>query len=345
MSQVSLFDVGLQGGTLAETIPKDPLELLPKFQNALANSTGERFLTMRGIPLDLAKKYGLGYAEFGAWPHINGGSLIKQTKLGRLVFPCTDPNGKLLNLYGRAIGTDVPIGDCHDHLPLAKKGLFNGSAVKNQTVIICRDPLDALTLEAVGMQNVCAIFDAKPSPIWIKSKNIIFAEPIPQWIEISKSWAQQGSDICFIPEAVLGGQPSINEAMVNGTLQIQNWKPFSDSPLTFLSNNPTKNTLPQQSRTHQLTSQKEAWDLTLAGEIINTIRNEYSTAPWYRGDSLLWAESQRPDLYKAWDEAVNHINQSADAEDMLAYRKACKQLLEAVAVVCKAYSEKLRKSA
>lgn len=110
-----------------ETTPASPYlgQLLEKYQAALPGSWGEEYLKRRKIPLELAQRYGVGYAPPGQWAHS-----ARDWKFGRLVFPHTDPAGHILNLYGRAVGSNekVPKQLRHDHLQ-GEKGYFNGLAL------------------------------------------------------------------------------------------------------------------------------------------------------------------------------------------------------------------------
>lgn len=56
----------------------------------MPGSLGEKYLRRRGIPLELAQAYGVGYAACGKWPHLAKGRLVRQWKWGRLVFPHTN---------------------------------------------------------------------------------------------------------------------------------------------------------------------------------------------------------------------------------------------------------------
>jgi hypothetical protein len=68
------------------------------FQAALPSSRGEANLQQRGIPLALAQQLGVGYGAPGRWPHATGAA-------ASVVFPHTTPEGRGVNLYGRAVGT------------------------------------------------------------------------------------------------------------------------------------------------------------------------------------------------------------------------------------------------
>ena len=122
---------------------------LPAFQAALPGSRGEVYLRQRGIPLALAQQLGVGYAAPGTWPHV-----ARDWRGGRVVFPHTTPDGRLVNLYGRAVGTaeQVPKAKRHDHLP-GTKGYFNAAALHAGTgpLWVCEGAFDALALLAAGI--------------------------------------------------------------------------------------------------------------------------------------------------------------------------------------------------
>jgi len=68
-----------------------------------------------------------------------------------VVFPHTTPVGRLVNLYGRAVGTaeQVPKAKRHDHLP-GTKGYFNTAVLQAGTgpLWVCEGAFDALALLA-----------------------------------------------------------------------------------------------------------------------------------------------------------------------------------------------------
>ncbi len=134
----------------------DLTQQLAAFQAALPGSRGAAYLRQRGIPLALAQQLGVGYAAPGTWPH-----KARDWKGGRLVFPHTTPEGCLVNLYGRAVGTaeQVPKAKCHDHLPGAK-GYLNAAALQAGAgpLWVCEGAFDALALRAAGVPRVVAIF-------------------------------------------------------------------------------------------------------------------------------------------------------------------------------------------
>lgn len=140
-----------------EPLSPDRLEQLRAFQEALPGGPGAVYLAGRGIPLVLAQRLGLGYAAPGSWPG-------RAPQFDRLVIPHTDPDGRVVNLYGRAIDTSgaVPKGLRHDHLP-GPKGYFNAPALAapGETLYICEGAFDALALLAAGCERAVAIFGAE----------------------------------------------------------------------------------------------------------------------------------------------------------------------------------------
>src|SRR5262245_55672957 len=136
--------------------PPELAQQLAAFQAALPGSRGAAYLQQRGIPLALAQQFGVGYATLGTWPHPARG-----WRGGCVVFPHTTPDGCLVNLYGRAVGTaaQVPKAKRHDHLPGAK-GYFNAAALQGDAGLlwVCEGAFDALALLAAEGSRVVAIF-------------------------------------------------------------------------------------------------------------------------------------------------------------------------------------------
>src|SRR5262249_51957485 len=137
-------------------VPSDLAQQLVAFQGALPGSHGAAYLQQRGIPLALAQQHGVGYAAPGHWPHA-----ARDWRSGRVVFPHTTPDGRVVNLYGSAVGTaaQVPKAQRHDHLPGAK-GYFNAAALQEDAgpLWVCEGAFDALALLAAGVARVVAIF-------------------------------------------------------------------------------------------------------------------------------------------------------------------------------------------
>jgi len=201
---------------------------LAAFQAALPGSRGEAYLRQRGIPLVLAQQRGVGYAAPGTWPHT-----ARDWRGGRVVFPHTTPDGHLVNLYGRAIGTEeqVPKAKRHDHLPGAK-GYFNAAALRAGAgpLWVCEGAFDALALLAAGVPRVVAIFGVQGWRWdWVREvRELGFALDADaagqqQWRALARQAALRGKRVAVLPPAAYGGHKDVNEAWVAGTLAVSSW--------------------------------------------------------------------------------------------------------------------------
>jgi DNA primase len=101
-----------------------------------------RHLIQLGYPLGRLLQSGL----------INGSG--HDTFFRRIVFPCFDQD-RLVNLYGRSIGSDPP----HRFLPFPKGGLFAWNTVRTcPAVILVEGPLDLAVLWQAGFVNTTCGF-------------------------------------------------------------------------------------------------------------------------------------------------------------------------------------------
>jgi DNA primase len=201
---------------------------LAAFQAALPGSRGEAYLRQRGISLALAQQLGVGYAAPGTWPHP-----ARDWQGGRLVFPHTDPDGRLVNLYGRAVGTaaQVPKAKRHDHLP-GEKGYFNAAALRKGAgpLFVCEGAFDALSLIAVGVPRVVAIFGVYGWRwAWARAvRELVFALDADaagqqQWHELARQAALRGKRVAVLPPEAYGGYKDANDAWMAGALAIGAW--------------------------------------------------------------------------------------------------------------------------
>jgi DNA primase len=215
---------------LQTPVPAQPdlAQQLTAFQAALPGSCGAGYLQQRGIPLALAQQYGVGYAAPGTWPHA-----ARDWRGGRVVFPHTTPDGQVVNLYGRAVGTaaQVPKATRHDHLPGAK-GYFNTAALQEDAgpLWVCEGAFDALALRAAGVARVVAIFGVQGWRWeWAREvREIVFAldaDPAgqQQWRELARQAALRGKQVAVLPAAAYGGHKDVNEAWVARTLAVDPW--------------------------------------------------------------------------------------------------------------------------
>lgn len=138
---------------LIEPVRDDLDSLLVSYQKALPGSWGEKYLSLRGIPLEVAQAHGVGYAAPKAW-------VGRKWKGGRLVLPHTRPDGTLVNMYGRAVARgEVPKQSKHDHLS-GNKGWFHARvlAVGEGPLFVCEAGLDALAMIAAGYERTVSIY-------------------------------------------------------------------------------------------------------------------------------------------------------------------------------------------
>lgn len=205
-------------------VPRPDLaQTLAAYQAALPGSPGADYLEDRRIPLELAQRYGVGYAAPGRWAH-----KMRDVPWGRLVFPHTNPIGELVNLYGRAIGDQVPKQLRHDHLPGAK-GYFNARILtQNAPTYVCEGPFDALSLMAAepGL-DAMAIFGARGWRWgWLPAGPVVFAldgDAAGQsgWRDIARQLVLRARLVSFLPPEAYGSAKDANEAWMAGTLKIR----------------------------------------------------------------------------------------------------------------------------
>jgi DNA primase len=203
----------------------DLAQHLAAFQAALPGSRGAAYLQQRGIPLALSQHLGVGYAAPGTWPHAT-----RDWRSGRVVFPHTTPEGCLVNLYGRAVGTEeqVPKTKRHDHLP-GVKGYFNTAALQAGTgpLWVCEGAFDALALLAAGVRRVVAIFGVHGWRWdWVREvRELVFALDADtagqqQWRQLARQAALRGKQVAGLPVAACGGHKDVSEAWGAGVLAV-----------------------------------------------------------------------------------------------------------------------------
>lgn len=149
--------------------PPRQIAVLADLQAALPESPAARYLAARGISLETACRFGLGYSVKG--------SPLKPWKWGRVVIPHTDPQGNVISLYGRAIDgiseRQAPKEARHDHLQ-GKKGIFNAPALLQPAVFICEGAFDALALLEAGYP-ACALYGLNGLIWeWVEAQELIF---------------------------------------------------------------------------------------------------------------------------------------------------------------------------
>lgn len=78
---------------------------------------------------------------------------------GCVVFPLTDANGRVVQIYGRRIDNGQCRTSKHFYLPGPHHGLFNREALAaTDEIILCESIIDALTFWCAGYRNVTTIY-------------------------------------------------------------------------------------------------------------------------------------------------------------------------------------------
>ncbi len=145
-----------------------------------------------------------------------------------MVFPHTTPDGRVLNLYGRAVGSaeQVPKTKRHDHLPGAK-GSFNAAALQAGAgpLWVCEGAFDALL--AAGVARVVAIFGVQGWRWdWAREvRELVFALDADaagqqQWRQLARQAALRGKQVAVLEPAAYGGYKDVSEAWAAGVLAV-----------------------------------------------------------------------------------------------------------------------------
>ena len=209
-----------------EPVRDDLDELLARFREALPGSWGARYLELRGAPLDVARAHGIGYAGPKTWPG-------RGWKGGRLVVPHTTPEGRLVNLYGRAVAKgEVPKALKHDHLK-GNKGWFNARVLVRGEgpLYVCEAPLDALALVAAGYERSVAIYGTHGWRWdWIPRdvRRIVLATDADEGGEkarekIGGEARMRGIEVAYLDAKSYGGEKDAAAARAKGVLRIGEW--------------------------------------------------------------------------------------------------------------------------
>ena len=219
---------------------------------ALPGSIGERYLVeRRGVPADLARPYGLGYAPPRRWPYDDAWRKEKGEtprhlwEYGRIVFPHTRPDGAVVNLYGRAVGESERLPPerreafgklKHRHLS-GNRGYFNAPALApgnvpggggSATLVVCEGPLDALAVIAAGHERTVAILGVNGwRPEWLPGdvRDLVFAMDADAagdkgWRSIAQQARRMGVRVTHLTSAAYGGEKDAAAAHAKGVLDL-----------------------------------------------------------------------------------------------------------------------------
>ena len=205
-----------------EPMPDDALGLAERVQRALPGSAGETYLASRRISLELAQKYGIGYAEPGAWPGREMGS-------GLVVVPHTNLAGELVSLYARSTASSAPKERRHDHLK-GVKGYFNAQALtgsQDGPVWVVEGAFDALALLEAGVERVVAVFGVDGWRwSWFRQvADLVFAFDADQagtdaWRKLAKGAVMRGKRVETLTISAYGGEKDVAAAWAAGVLEV-----------------------------------------------------------------------------------------------------------------------------
>jgi hypothetical protein len=147
-----------------------------------------------------------------------------------VVFPHTTPDGVVVNLYGRAVGTaeQVPKAKRHDHLP-GTKGYFNAATLHAGAGLlwVCEGAFDALALLAAGVPRVVAIFGVQGWRWeWVREvRELVFALDADaagqqQWRQLARQAALWGKRVAGLEPAAYEGHKDASAAWAAGVLAV-----------------------------------------------------------------------------------------------------------------------------
>ena len=185
------------------------LERLAEWRKALPEAA--EYLAERRIPLDLVERLGGGVGYFG--------------QARRLVLPHTEPQGRIVSLYGRRIDGGETFK--HYHLGERPKGFLNAQAVNGAEVWLTEGAFDALALMAAGIPNAAAVFGVNGIRWdWLKGvRRIVLALDADDAgrkaiLEHARQALMRGVEVLAVMPEELGPAKDIAEAWQNGTLNV-----------------------------------------------------------------------------------------------------------------------------
>ena len=154
-----------------DTPERELRNALARYRKALKSAArAKAYAKRRGVPPEVLHAYGCGYAPPGEWPQDN--SPKHHWEDGRIVTPLTTPEGRLINLHARAVGT-CPRKKRHRYWPknpTPPAAYFNAPAIKDESfdsgepLVICEGPMDALSFIVEGWERAVAIYNTDGVP-------------------------------------------------------------------------------------------------------------------------------------------------------------------------------------
>lgn len=209
-------------------------------QQLRESEEGRAYLASRGIPIELALALGMGFVESTSQDDWN---IWKSRRLPRgsgcVIFPHTDPAGRVINFFGRATVDPVDGGRWFAHLRRDDRkgcrGLFNALAIRQYTgpLYICEGPFDAASLVAAGYPRTVAMFGTDFSAFthWLDDVDSVVlaldndAAGRKSAMALAGSLHLLGKEIEILDPEVYGGHKDMNAAWVAGDLSLPSTPP------------------------------------------------------------------------------------------------------------------------
>lgn len=194
-----------------ETEPLDEPRLREWQKHIEHTNDAKDYVLARRIPLEVLKRLGAGVGELGG--------------ARRLILPHTDPQGRVVSLYGRRIDGQDEMK--HYHLGGRAKGYLNGPAANAKEVWLTEGPFDALALLAAGVPNVASIFGVNGIR-WdwhTGAERLVFAFDADSsgqnaTLEHAKQAKLRGIRVEYLTPDEMGGCKDVAEAWEKGVLNL-----------------------------------------------------------------------------------------------------------------------------
>jgi hypothetical protein len=206
-------------GAEPEPLDGEWLAQIEEWQAALPDAAD--YLHQRRIPLEIAQQLGAGVGWLGG--------------CRRLILPHTDPQGRIVSLYGRRI--DAGEAYRHHHLPGRPKGFLNAPAASSTELWITEGAFDALALMAAGIPWACAVFGVGGIRWrWLKNvRRLVLAFDCDEAgrkaiAEHARQAALRAIEVLAVMPEEWGGAKDISEAWANGTLNLTGPEGATRSP-------------------------------------------------------------------------------------------------------------------
>jgi hypothetical protein len=213
--------------------PESVVAFMTKAQSRIDDAAAVAYLERRGIPVEVARRFGLGYAPAGFRGLPDGLDEAGEAKVcgfdgPRIVAPHTTPGGELVNVYGRRIdGRDTLK---HRNLGFGPAGVFNAQSLQGSggSVWIAEGVFDAISLAMAGVERPVAIFGlGRMRWGWINpaQRELVLAVDTDAAAGAAaerflREATMRGHIVSRLTAEEVGGFKDVNEAHVAGVLTV-----------------------------------------------------------------------------------------------------------------------------